>query len=203
MTTTNRPLNVAFIIFNQVEVLDLNGPLDVFVKANILHPNTYNHYLVAATKDIVKTESDTTHILPQYSFADCPTPDIIVLPGANPDIVMNYLQNESFQNTYTKWIIAQHSAGAMLFTVCTGSLLLSNTHLFDHLDITTHFMAIETLQQAIPTAKVITGVRYVDQGNVLTTAGITAGIDGALYLVSKQLGEEIGKTISQLFEYNK
>ncbi|MDR0229380.1 MAG: DJ-1/PfpI family protein [Flavobacteriaceae bacterium] len=201
MTTTNRPLNVAFIIFNQVEVLDLNGPLDVFVKANVLHPNSYNHYLVSATKDIVQTESNTTQIVPKYSFADCPTPDIIVLPGANPDIVFNYLQDQSFQNTYTKWIVEQHQQGALLFTVCTGSLLLSNTNLFDNLEITTHFMATDALQQAVPTATVKTGVRYVDQNNVLTTAGITAGIDGAIYLVSKQLGLEVGQTIAQLFEY--
>lgn len=201
MKQTNHPLNVAFIIFDQVEVLDLNGPLDVFVKANVLHPNAYNHYLVSATKEVVKTESNTTHILPQYSFDDCPTPDIIVLPGANPDIVMNYLQDQNFQNTYTHWIVAQHQQGAMLFTVCTGSLLLSNTAVFDHLEVTTHFMAIEAFTQATPKAKVISGVRYIDQERVLTTAGITAGIDGALYLVSKQLGEEIGNTIKQLFEY--
>ncbi len=201
MTTTNRPLNVAFIIFDQVEVLDLNGPLDVFVKANVLKPNSYNHYLVSVTKEVVKTEANTTQIVPQYSFEDCPTPDIIVLPGANPDIVMNYLQDEYFQNTYTSWIINQHQQGALLFTVCTGSLLMSNTDVFDGLEITTHFMALEALKQATPKAKVITGVRYVDQDTVLTTAGITAGIDGALYLVSKQLGEEMGQTIAQLFEY--
>lgn len=202
MTTVNQPLNVAFLIFNQVEVLDLNGPLDVFVKANVLKPNTYNPYLVSATKEIVVTESNTTHILPQYTLQECPIPDIIVLPGANPDIVMNYLQDEHFQKTYTKWIIEHHQNGAMLFTVCTGSLLLSNTQLFDHLEITTHFMAVETLQQAIPTAKVLTNVRYVDQGNILTTAGITAGIDGALYLVGLHLSTEISQTIRELFEYN-
>ncbi|MDM1528085.1 DJ-1/PfpI family protein [Myroides odoratimimus] len=201
MTTTNRPLNVAFIIFDQVEVLDLNGPLDVFVKANVLKPNSYNHYLVSTTKEVVKTEANTTQILPQYSFEDCPTPDVIVLPGANPDIVMNYLQDEYFQNTYTSWIVNQHQQGALLFTVCTGSLLLSNTELFNGLEITTHFMGIEALAQALPKAIVRTGVRYIDQERVLTTAGITAGIDGALYLVSKQLGEDIGQTIKQLFEY--
>ncbi|MTG97023.1 MULTISPECIES: DJ-1/PfpI family protein [Myroides] len=201
MTTTNRPLNVAFIIFDQVEVLDLNGPLDVFVKANVLKPNSYNHYLVSATKEVVKTEANTTQILPQYSFEDCPTPDVIVLPGANPDIVMNYLQDEYFQNTYTSWIVNQHQQGALLFTVCTGSLLLSNTALFNGLEITTHFMGIEALAQALPKAIVRTGMRYIDQERVLTTAGITAGIDGALYLVSKQLGEDIGQTIKQLFEY--
>ncbi|MDM1397396.1 DJ-1/PfpI family protein [Myroides odoratimimus] len=201
MTTTNRPLNVAFIIFDQVEVLDLNGPLDVFVKANVLKPNSYNHYLVSATKEVVKTEANTTQILPQYNFEDCPTPDVIVLPGANPDIVMNYLQDEYFQNTYTSWIVNQHQQGALLFTVCTGSLLLSNTELFNGLKITTHFMGIEALAQALPKAIVRTGVRYIDQERVLTTAGITAGIDGALYLVSKQLGEDIGQTIKQLFEY--
>lgn len=202
MKNFNQPLNVAFIIYNQVEVLDLNGPLDVFVKANVLKPNTYHPYLVAATKDIVQTESNTTHIVPQYSFDDCPKPDIVVVPGANPDIVMTYLKDEQFQQTYIQWIIQQHRQGALLFTVCTGSLLLSTTSLFDGLDITTHFMGLEALQQLCPKANVISGVRFIDQEQVLTTAGITAGIDGALHLVSKQLTDEIGQTIKRLFEYN-
>ncbi|WP_158962532.1 DJ-1/PfpI family protein [Myroides fluvii] len=202
MKTPNQPLHVAFILYNQVEVLDLNGPLDVFVKANTLKPNTYIPYLVSATKEIVQTENGTTYILPQYSFDDCPKPDIVVVPGANPAIVMAYLKDEKFQQTYVQWIIKQHQQGALLFTVCTGSLLLSTTSLFDGLDITTHFMGLEALQQLCPKANVLSGVRFIDQNHVLTTAGITAGIDGALHLVSKQLTDEIGQTIKRLFEYH-
>jgi len=201
MTAQNQPLHVAFLIYNQVEVLDLNGPLDVFVKANVLKPNTYIPYLVSANKDLVHTESNTMQILPQYSFADCPKPDILVVPGANPDIVLAYLQDEQFQQTYTVWITKQHQQGTLLFTVCTGSLLLSNTNLFDGLAITTHFLGLDTLQERCPKAHVQRGVRFVDQDQVLTTAGITAGIDGALHLVSKHLDPAISQTIQQLFEY--
>lgn len=202
MTNLTRPIQVAFILYNQVEVLDLNGPLDVFVKANVLKPHTYHPYLVSATLEVVQTEGNTTHILPQYSFDNCPKPDILVVPGANPDIVLAYLQDEQFQQTYTAWILAQHEQGALLFTVCTGSLLLSNTPVFDGLAITTHAMALDALQQFAPKANVIQGVRFIDQEKVLTTAGITAGIDGALHLVRKQLDPAISQTIQQLFEYN-
>ena len=203
MTPQNQPLHVAFLIYDQVEVLDLNGPLDVFVKANVLKPNTYIPYLVSANKALVNTESNTMQIMPQYSFADCPKPDILVVPGANPDIVLAYLQDEQFQQTYTAWITVQHQQGALLFTVCTGSLLLSNTALFDGLSITTHFLGLDMLQERCPKAQVKRGVRFVDQDRVLTTAGITAGIDGALHLVGKHLDAEISQTIQQLFEYPK
>lgn len=203
MTPQNQPLHVAFLIYDQVEVLDLNGPLDVFVKANVLKPNTYVPYLVSASKTLVNTESNIMQIMPQYSFADCPKPDILVVPGTNPDIVLAYLQDEQFQQTYTAWITAQHQQGALLFTVCTGSLLLSNTPLFDGLSITTHFLGLDMLQERCLKAQIKRGVRFVDQGRVLTTAGITAGIDGALHLVSKHLDAAISQTIQQLFEYPK
>ena len=126
----NKPKNVAFLIYDGVEVLDLNGPLDVFIKANTLSPGSYNYYLVSDTKATIKTEVDADSIQLKYTFDDCPTPDIIVVPGANPDIVMHYLTNTNCIDNHIAWIVKNHTTGALLFTICTGSLLVSNTSLF-------------------------------------------------------------------------
>lgn len=201
MCQQTKELNVAFIIFNEVESLDLNGPLDVFVKANIILTNSYHNYLVSATSDIIITEGGTTSIVPSYTLNTCPKPDIIVLPGANPDIVLKYLDDEAFQNSYIKWIKKQYENGALLFTICTGCLLLSKTNILNGRNVTTHFMAQDLLQKYVPKCSVQKNIRYVDENNLLTTAGITAGIDAAIYLVKKQLGQEIGETITKIFEY--
>lgn len=201
MCQQTKELNVAFIIFNEVESLDLNGPLDVFVKANTILPNSYHNYLVSATSDIIITEGGTTSIVPSYTLNTCPKPDIIVLPGANPDIVLKYLDDEAFQNSYINWIKKQYENGALLFTICTGCLLLSKTNILNGRNVTTHFMAQDLLQKYVPKCSVQKNIRYVDENNLLTTAGITAGIDAAIYLVKKQLGQEIGETITKIFEY--
>ncbi|WP_010249699.1 DJ-1/PfpI family protein [Myroides injenensis] len=201
MSQQTKELNVAFLIFNEVESLDLNGPLDVFVKANIILPNSYHNYLVSATSDIVITEGGTTFIAPQYTLDNCPKPNIIVLPGANPDIVLKYLDDEVFQNSYINWIKKHYEDGALLFTICTGCLLLGKTNILNGHNVTTHFMAQDLLQKYVPMCNVQKNTRYVDENKLLTTAGITAGIDAAIYLVKKQLGEEIGETITKIFEY--
>lgn len=196
-------LNIAFLVYDQVEMLDLNGPLDVFVKANVIRPGSYNNYTVGKTRDAVCAEANTMTIIPVYDIYTCPEPDMIVVPGANPEQIMKLLQNEEFQGTALQWVKDQFRKGTEIFTVCTGSMLLSNTGILANYDITTHSMLLDTLEQYNPESNVKRGVRYVDQGKLITTAGITAGIDAALYVIGKHYGQEIVETIVELFEYQQ
>ncbi|KUY17688.1 thiamine biosynthesis protein ThiJ [Elizabethkingia miricola] len=196
-------LNIAFLVYDQVEMLDLNGPLDVFVKANVIRPGSYNNYTVGKTRDAVCAEANTMTIIPVYDIYTCPEPDMIVVPGANPEQIMKLLQNEEFQGTALQWGKDQFRKGTEIFTVCTGSMLLSNTGILANYDITTHSMLLDTLEQYNPESNVKRGVRYVDQGKLITTAGITAGIDAALYVIGKHYGQEIVETIVELFEYQQ
>ncbi|AZA76166.1 DJ-1/PfpI family protein [Chryseobacterium sp. G0186] len=197
----SKTMNVAFLIYNQVEVLDLNGPLDVFIKANVVQPGSYNCYTVGRTMDAVHTEANTMSIIPTYDIQTSPIPDIIVIPGTNPDQVMKYLKDDDFQNKVLSWVKKYCNEGTIIFTVCTGSMLLSETGILDNYDITTHSMLLDTLEEYNPESTVKRNVRYVDQGQLITTAGITAGIDAALYLIGKQQGQKTVDTIVQLFEY--
>ncbi|WP_260232377.1 DJ-1/PfpI family protein [Chryseobacterium lactis] len=126
---------------------------------------------------------------------------MIVIPGTNPDQVMQYLTDDDFQNKVLNWVKEHSNNGTVIFTVCTGSMLLSQTGILDHYDITTHSMLLDALEQHNPASSVKRGVRYVDEGQLITTAGITAGIDAALYLVGKHQGQEVVETIIELFEY--
>ncbi|WP_106916082.1 DJ-1/PfpI family protein [Chryseobacterium aurantiacum] len=199
----SKTMNVAFLIYDQVEVLDLNGPLDVFVKANVVQPETYNCYTVGRTMEPVYTEANTMSIVPTYDLQKSPKPDIIVIPGTNPDQVMKYLKDDDFQNVVLNWVKNHSNNGTVIFTVCTGSMLLSETGILDNYDITTHRMLLDALEQHNQESKVKRGVRYVDQEQLITTAGITAGIDAALYLVGKHHGSELTNTLITLFEYQK
>ncbi|MDR6486213.1 transcriptional regulator GlxA family with amidase domain [Chryseobacterium vietnamense] len=197
----SKTMNVAFLVYDQVEVLDLNGPLDVFVKANVIQPDSYYCFTVGKTKGPVYTEGNTMAVIPTYDLQTCPKPDMIVIPGANPDHIMKYIQDKDFEETVVKWIKNHYNTGTVVFTVCTGSMLLSGTGILVGHDITTHNMLLDALEQYNPTATVLRNVRYVDQERLITTAGITAGIDAALYLIGKHLGQEIVDTIVKIFEY--
>ncbi|MDR6370971.1 transcriptional regulator GlxA family with amidase domain [Chryseobacterium bernardetii] len=197
----SKTMNVAFLVYDQVEVLDLNGPLDVFVKANVIQPDSYNCFTVGKTKEPIYTEANTMAVIPTYDLQTCPKPDMIVIPGANPDHIMKYIQDKDFQETVVKWIKNHYDTGTVVFTICTGSMLLSGTGILAGHNITTHNMLLDALEQYNPTATVLRNVRYVDQERLITTAGITAGIDAALYLIGKHLGQETVDTIVKIFEY--
>lgn len=199
----DKTMNVAFLIYDQVEVLDLNGPLDVFVKANVVQPNSYNCYTVGKTKEAVYTEMNTMKIIPTYDVQTAPRPDLIAIPGANPNQVMKCLEDEDFQSTVMRWVKDCHNAGTVVFTICTGSMHLSRTGILDNHEITTHTMLLDALEQHNPKSTVKRDVRFVDQESLITTAGITAGIDAALYLVAKHHGKELANTIVELFEYQQ
>lgn len=196
-----KTMNVAFLIYDQVEALDLNGPLDVFVKANVIHPNSYQCFTVGKTQEPIYLEANTMAVIPTYDINTCPKPDMIVVPGANPEHIMKYLQDKDFQETVLKWIKTHYDTGTAVFTVCTGSMLLSGTGILAGHDITTHSMLLDTLEQYNPESNVIRNIRYVDQGQLITTAGITAGIDAALYLIGKHLSKETMDTVIRIFEY--
>jgi len=193
--------NIAFFVFDQVEVLDLNGPLDVFVKANIIVPNSFNCYTVALDTAPVFSESNTMQIIPNYTIDNCPQADLIIVPGAFPETVIKLFKDEQFESRLTAWITTQAQSDTVIVSICTGALLLSNTTLLDTKAITSHFMITDLLQELNPNSKVVTGPRYIDEGNLVTTAGITAGIDAALYMVTDILGKDVAQQIIEIFEY--
>jgi transcriptional regulator GlxA family with amidase domain len=89
------------------------------------------------------------------------------------------------------------------FSVCTGAFILGRAGLLDNLTATTYHLQIDNLQKAYPKTKVLANTRFVDNGNVITTAGISAGIDGALHLVEKLRGRAYAQGVANTIEYDK
>ena len=88
-------------------------------------------------------------------------------------------------------------------SVCTGAFVLAETGYLDGLNVTTHYSALSSLQEKLPTSKVLEHIRFIDNGKVITTGGVLAGIDGSLYLVSKIKGVEVAKSTAHYMEYDK
>jgi transcriptional regulator GlxA family with amidase domain len=185
---SERP-NVAIFIHDGVELLDFAGPGEVFSVSG------FNVFTVAATEDPI-TSQNFVNIKPQYSIKNCPKPDIIVLPGGATNIPM---QN----NEVIEWIKKSVPATTVTLSVCTGAGLLSKAGLLDGKTVTTFHNYIDELQRITPSAKVVRDTRFVDNGTIVTTAGVSAGIDGALHVVAKLKGKEVARRTVEYMEYDK
>jgi transcriptional regulator GlxA family with amidase domain len=135
-------------------------------------------------------------ITPNYTLANCPKPDIVVVPGGDTDPILS-------DPALVKWVQTQATHSEVMLSVCTGAGLLGKAGLLDGKQVTTYHDYLDALQRANPKAKVLRGTRYVDNGQIITTAGISAGIDGSLHVVANLLGEEAAQKVAQTMEYDK
>ncbi|HVU57406.1 MAG TPA: DJ-1/PfpI family protein [Puia sp.] len=135
-------------------------------------------------------------IVPDYSIDDAPSSDIMAFFGGNAG-------PSSMDSSIIAWIKGRRSSTSYFFSVCTGAFIIGRAGLLDSLTATTFHSSIENLRKALPNTKVLSDVRFVDNGKVITTAGISAGIDGALHLVAKLKGDEMAKQVAAYMEYDK
>ena len=173
---------------NGVEVLDFAGPMEVFALAG------FHVFTVALTKGVVRSQG-ILNVLPDYDITDVPKANVLAVFGGNP---------ASFRNeTLINWIRTYEQQADHIFSVCSCAFALGHAGLLDGLQATTFHSRIEELRTAFPKVTVFSGVRFVDNGRIITTAGISAGIDGALHLVSRLKGEAAAKAVAEEMEYDK
>lgn len=190
----SKPTNVAILLFDDVELLDFAGPGEVFQNASFNGSQAFHVYTVAFDKKEIISQSFLT-VTAQYLIADCPMPDILVIPGGN---TMNQVNNEKL----ISWISRVNQQADYVLSVCNGVRLLAKTGALNGLTATSHFRAIDNLAQEFPKVTMIKGKRYVDNGKIITTEGVSAGIDGSLYLVSKILNKEAAEEVAVQMMYN-
>jgi transcriptional regulator GlxA family with amidase domain len=187
---------VAILIFDDVEVLDFCGPFEVFsVTGRNEKQAPFNVYTVAETAGPVLARNQLS-VNPRYTFADCPPPQILLVPGGwgtrqqmhNPAVI--------------DWIKHHAPAAELVLSVCTGSLLLAKAGLLEGLEATTHHGAIDLLKETAPQTLVQPGRRFVDNGKVITSAGISAGIDMSLHVVGRLLGKDVARATARYMEYD-
>ena len=187
--------NVAIVLFDGVELLDFAGPAEVFSVAQTIDgQDGFNVYTVAETTEPIVSQG-FVKVTPQYSFETAPKADIVIFPGGD---------TSSFQKSKAlmSWAKATVGEAEITMSVCTGAFILSNSKLLENKKITTHWTAIRNLRRQVPTATVLENVRFVDNGQIITTAGISAGIDGSLHVVERLLGTQAAKLTAKAMEYN-
>lgn len=180
---------ICFYLYNGTEVLDFAGPLEVFSYAG------FKIFTVGKTKDPV-TVQGVLKVIPDYSIQDAPPADFFAIFGGDDEVAAD-------DPAVINWIKSRDASVKGYFSVCTGAFVLGKAGLLDGLTVTTFHNRIKALQRAVPAAKVLSDVRYVDNGRIITTAGISAGIDGALHLVARLRGNEAALRIARHMEYDK
>lgn len=189
--------NAAILIFPEVELLDFAGPFEVFTAASMVvkEEAPFIVYTVAASEAPIQTRYGLT-VVPHYSLAACPQPDIVVVPGGRGSrAVMR-------DAAILEWLRAVDAQTELTTSVCTGALVLGAAGLLDGLKATTHYGSYDELAAAAPNTEVVRGVRYVDNGRIITSAGVQAGMDMALHVVARLHGEEIAHQTAHYIEYH-
>jgi transcriptional regulator GlxA family with amidase domain len=188
-------LRTAIVIFDDVEVLDFAGPFEVFsVTGRRRKLEPFDVYTVAERMTPVLARNGLS-VNPRYSFANCPPPDILVVPGG-------YGTRREMKNPMMlEWITKVAPSCELVLSVCTGALVLGAAGLLDRREATTHFMAIDELRAVAPHTQVHEDRRIVDNGNLILSAGVSAGIDMSLHVVARLLGDDVARETARYMEY--
>lgn len=188
--------NVAVLVFEEVEPLDFCGPFEVFaaVKAAEGEPPPFRVFTCAESTEPVSTIGGLS-LNPRYTLTACPGPDILVVPGG-------YGTRDQLTNTaLLDWIKATSARCDTVLSVCTGALLLAKAGLLEGLTATTHHEVIDLLRVMAPNTQIRRFERFVDNGQFVIAAGISAGIDAALHIVRRRLGPEIAQATAAYMEW--
>ena len=186
------PRSIAIVIFPDVEELDFVGPWEIFSYLRDLVPGSCTVFTVAQHGGEVRCRKGL-RVIADHSFETAPQPDIVLVPGGqgtrvevdNP-VLIDYLRR-----------VGQRTEIAT--SVCTGAFLLERAGLLNGRRATTHWRSLDRLR-VLGTVDVLEQ-RYVDEGVVVTSAGISAGIDMALYLVGRLWGPETARRVQKGVEY--
>jgi transcriptional regulator GlxA family with amidase domain len=195
-------MNVGIVIFDEVELLDMAGPYEVFTTAARVHarsqpPGTPSLFTVATLARHATTVRARAGLplQPDYTLHDHPPLDCAVVPGGVVDAELG-------RGDLMAWIAAQARTARILASVCTGSLLLAQAGVLDGLEATTHWEDVEALRALRPGVRVREGTRWVDAGAVVTSAGISAGIDMSLHLVQRLHSRELALRTARQMEFD-
>ena len=186
--------NLAILLFDDVEVLDFCGPFEVFsVASNQSESQIFDVHTVAMKTPI--TARNGLSVNPDHTLESCPPPDILLVPGGIGT------RREVNNHRIIDWIRQAAGNAELALSVCTGALLLGKAGLLDGLETTTHHAAYDLLRQIVPTCTVREDLRFVDNGKIITSAGIAAGIDMSFHVVARLHGTGIAQNTARHMEY--
>lgn len=183
-------LTVGIYLFPDVEALDFAGPYEVFTTASRValrrepgRDAPFRVVTMATSHAPVRARAGLLAI-PDHTLADHPPLDLLIIPGGVVDAELD-------QPEVIRWIAGQAACVPLVASVCTGAFLLAQAGLLDGRPATTHWEDLADLRQRFPAVQVVDGPRWVDLGQLVTSAGIAAGMDMSLHLVARLAGREL------------
>jgi transcriptional regulator GlxA family with amidase domain len=192
---------VGIFLFDQVEALDFAGPYEVFTTASRvfkrLHPTAAEPFKVitiAESSAPVQARAGM-RVLPDFDLLAHPQIDLLIIPGG----VVN---QELEKPAVIEWIAAQSRGADITASVCTGAFLLAQAGLLGNGSVTTHWEDIDDLRVMFPSLDVRGNQRWLDQGSIVTSAGISAGIDMSLHLVERIVDRQLALRTARQMEFD-
>jgi transcriptional regulator GlxA family with amidase domain len=193
--------SVGIYLFDNIEILDFAGPYEVFSTASRvklrLESNKAEPFRVFTVADTIRTVRARGGLMvqPQFNLANHPAIDVLIIPGG---IITAELQKEQVVD----WIRRTAHVSEITASVCTGAFLLGRAGLLHGKNATTHWEDITDLKDMFPDINVQPETRRVDAGKIITSAGISAGIDMSLHLVARLEGEELAIKTARQMEFD-
>jgi transcriptional regulator GlxA family with amidase domain len=189
-------IKIGILIFEGVEPLDFVGPFEVFIRANNLNTeeSLFDVSLIGSTLDSIICFGGMK-VLPNRTFFDSEKYDYIVVPGGPG------ARQQTSESEIIKFIQSQIDLIEGVLTVCTGTYLIALTDLFNDCKMVTHHQRYNDFKRRFPQIDLVENYKYYEDQKLISSGGITSGIDGALYLVYKLFGEEIAHNTAKLLEY--
>ncbi len=192
---------VAIFLYNQVEVLDFAGPFEVFHTASRVSQRQspkstppFTVFTLAETARPISARGELT-VSPQYAFDHHPKPDVLLIPGG----IINEVRKNS---TVIDWIGKQAETASITASVCTGAFLLAEAGLLTGRTVTTHWEDMAALRATYPQVTAVEQSRWIDEGSIVTAAGISAGIDMSLHLVERLADLKLAQLTARQMEYD-
>ncbi len=198
--TAQRPLSVGILVFDAVEALDFAGPYEVFTTASRVAgrrtPDAGKLFDVACmSRDGQPIQARAgLRVLPEHSFANHPPCDLLIVPGGVVDAAMTCPHT-------LQWLAHTAAQAQITASVCTGAFLLAASGVLRSGEVTTHWEDVADLRARFPALTVRTGPRWIDNGALVTSAGISAGIDMCLHLVARLAGSELAQHTARQMDY--
>ncbi|HOP22809.1 MAG TPA: DJ-1/PfpI family protein [Gammaproteobacteria bacterium] len=192
----NKILNFAIYIYENVEVLDFAGPFEVFSTAGrFINTDKKPNVFLVAEEQVTVSARGGLGINPNYCISKHPDVDVLIIPGG--------IHNEEMKKqNVLNWINNQSEQVNLVASVCTGAFLLAEAKVLTSQKVTTHWEDIPELRKNYPNLTVLENQRWIDQEKFITSAGISAGIDMSLYIVSQIYGIQIAEKTARQMEYD-
>jgi transcriptional regulator GlxA family with amidase domain len=189
-------MNIGIYIYDEAEVLDFSGPFEVFTTASRVCKTTtkpFEVFLISETgKEVVARAG--YKVIPNFGFHNHPNIDVLIVSGG--------VHTQELEKTEViNWVTTQSKRVKLIASVCTGAFLLAKAQVIKKHKVTTHWEDIEDLKEMFPELTIVKGVRWVDEGDLVTSGGISAGIDMSLHLVSKLQSVSLAEDTAKQMEF--